>query len=428
MKKFLILLLSFSLFCGLLLHVGASESADTENKHLSFTGIIKDATDIDGDGFLDKNGNIEIRIILSGPLKYVDVVFSEKDFSCMAYAEGEEKQVCTRLGSYAENTVVTMEYYGDPSLMEKSIFYECDLDAIKKCFLSACKKNGVDVSDTVFPLGNEIYDSSNSDESISLFYDNEGNVALTYKGESYSVAKKFGIKNTLFITEGGNAFPLSELENKIKSAAEGEMLALFGDIDGDGRFDIMDIKSCYSFAPFSAEWNAAAGAKGAAFSYVLFDREVRLSAPSGRTFSAKNAEGSGLSVAIANEKGEYRFSSPALCYDKHSGEYVRFGAVRSAKITDAEETETGVKVTFEGGEEILLPTAQMLTEEMETELFFEVSGAIGSKTLTINSKNGSWYSSLASFYEQNGSASLEGKTATAVFAADGTAIYVEINE
>ena len=199
------------------------------------------------------------------------------------------------------------------------------------------------------------------------------------------------------------------------------MLALFGDVDGDGLFDVMDIKSYSSFACVSDEWNAPVGVMGEARSYVLFDRELRAHVPEGRTFSAKNAEGAGLCLLLANEKGEARLFTPALCRAEE-GAYARFGAVRNAKITAVQASAENVQVTFEGGETVLLPTKEKMAEEMTAEIFFEVSGVFGAKSVNINA----WLGSLAEFYEENGAEALEGKTATAVFTADGNAVYIEI--
>ena len=429
MKKLLVLFFTVLLSSALIF--ASYAEGGKEKQRIPLNAIISSATDIDGDGFLDKTGTVGIKLMVSSPVGYVDLTFSEEEFNDMALTVGDDKSVSTSLGAYSVGSAISIEYYGYPELIEKLFFEASDLSEIKKCLLAACRKNGEDVRDTAVPRGNEVYSTYGASAQPEIFfsYDTEKDAAkLFYNGTEYTVAKKFGIKNTRFITENGNTFPLSELGSKIKGLAEGEMLALFGDVDGNGLFDIMDIKSYADFSPLCTEWNAAAGVKGAALSYVLFDREVRLSAPSGRIFTAKNAAGAGLSLLIANENGEYLFSAPALCYDGQGAEYVRFGAVRSAKITSAEETAVGVKVIFEGGEEALLPTKQMLAEKMEAKIFFEVRGAIGSKTLTINSQNGSWFESLASFYEQNEAVSLVGKTATAVFAADGTAIYAEITE
>jgi hypothetical protein len=324
--------------------------------------------------------------------------------------------------------VVSAEYFGFAELLCKDYFRENDTKKIKECMLAACRKNGEDAADTVFPKGNEVYSTyingGENAEDISFIYDAEsGTAKIIYKGNEYTAAKKIGKKNTVVVTESGNVFPLSELGSKIKSVSEGEMLALFGDVDGDGLFDVMDIKSYSSFAPVSAEWNAAAGVRGKALSYLLFDRELRAYVPDGRTFSAKNAEGAGLCLLLANEKGEARLFTPALCKDGAGG-YARFGALRNAKIISAETAEESVKVTFEGGQTVLLPTKAKLAGEITAEIFFEVSGKIGAKTVKINS----WFNSLAEFYEDNGAESLSGKTATAVFGADGTAVYFEINE
>ena len=201
------------------------------------------------------------------------------------------------------------------------------------------------------------------------------------------------------------------------------MLALFGDVDGDGLFDVMDIKSYSAFAPISAEWNAPSGVCGKPLSYVLFDRELCSYVPAGRTFSAKNAEGAGLFLLLANEQGEARLFTPALCRGADGG-YTVFGCVRNEEITAVQATAENVLLTFAGGKTLLLPTAEGLAGEVTAEIFFEVSGNIGSKTVKINS----WLGSLAGFYEEMGEAALTGKNATAVFTSDGTAVYIEITE
>ena len=246
----------------------------------------------------------------------------------------------------------------------------------------------------------------------------------------YTVLKKLapGKKNEIYITENGSTVPLSELESKILNPAEGEMTAHFTDVDGDGLFDFMDIKSRAEFAPLSTEWNAPAGMRGAALSYVLFDAEARISAPYGRTFSARYKEGTGLSVLVASDNGELLFSAEALCYDESAREYVPFTAVRNGKITAAENAGGHVKVTFESGETALLPSPEALAGEIEAEIFFRIEEAVGSKTVNRNSAECPWFGTLAQIYAEGGAEALAGKTATAVFAADGTAIYAEITE
>ncbi len=425
MKKYFVFaaILVFSLV--LVFAAAADESAPVKER-ITLAGIITDITDIDGDGVLDKGGKAEIMLFLENGT--VKLAFTEDEFDDMALAAGEEKNVDVSAGAYAVNAVVSAEYFGFAELLGKDYFRENDNKKIKECMLATCRKNGEDTADTVFPKGNEVYSTyingGENAEDISFIYDAEsGTAKIIYKGNEYTAAKKIGKKNTVVVTESGNVFPLSELGSKIKSVSEGEMLALFGDVDGDGRFDVMDIKSYSSVAPVSAEWNAAAGVRGKALSYLLFDKELRAYVPDGRTFSAKNAEGAGLCLLLANEKGEARLFTPALCKDGEGG-YARFGALRNAKIISAETAEESVKVTFEGGQTVLLPTKAKLAGEITAEIFFEVSGKIGAKTVKVNS----WFNSLAEFYEDNGAESLSGKTATAVFGADGTAVYFEINE
>jgi hypothetical protein len=429
MKKLLVLFFAVLLSSALIF--ASYAEGGKEKQHITLNAIISSATDIDGDGFLDKTGTLGIKLIVSSPVGYVDLAFSEEEFNDMALTVGDDKSVRTSLGAYSVGAAISIEYYGYPELLEKLFFEASDLSEIKKCLLAACRKNGEDVRDTALTHGNEVYSTygASAQPELSFSYNAETDGAkLFYNGTEYTVAKKFGIKNTIFITENGNAFPLSELGSKIKGLAEGEMLALFSDVDGNGLFDVMDIKRYADFSPLCTEWNAAAGVKGAALSYVLFDREVRLSAPSGRAFTAKNAEGAGLSMLITNENGGCLFSAPALCYDGQSGEYIRFGAVRNAKISSSEAKGEHIAVTFESGESVLFPSTEMLAEDMEAELFFEVRGAIGSKTVNINSAECSWFASLARIYAENGADTLAGKTATAVFSADGTAIYVNITD
>jgi len=432
MKKFLY---SFSLFALIFFALTSPLAAGSESveqkESLLFTGVVGSATDINSDGILDGDGEISVKIFTGGPAGFITLTFSEKEFSEMASEKTADGCVSTAVDSYAVGAVLSLEYYGYAEATEKDYFTASDVEKVKKGFIAAAVKNK---SGTVFPRRNEVYDSyeiSGEKESISVSYDEaSGNAVLFYGGEEYTVAKKYtyGRKNTIVITERGNTFPLSELESKIKSLTEGEMLALFGDIDGDGLFDIMDIKSYSTFAPLSAEWNAPAGIYGAAFSYVLFDAEARISSPDGRTFSARCKVGAGLSVLIADEKGKYRFSAPALCKCEGKDEYARFGAVRNGKITAAEDAGEYILITFESGEEVLFPSAERLTRGISTEIFFEASGAVSSKTVNINKGESSWFYSLAQFYAKHGAGEFTGKTATAVFAADGTAVYADITE
>lgn len=428
MKKFLacacvIFLALVSFFCAF-----AAEESAPQKERVTLSGIITSVTDADGDGLLDKGGSVGIMLLTGGRAHSVNLTFTEDEFDDMALTSGAEKEVDVSVRAYAVNAVVSAEYLGDAALPGKDYFEKSDEEKIKKCLLDACRKNGEDIADTVLPKGNEVYSTYVSDGenagALSFSYDEEsGTARIIYKGNEYTAAKKIGGKNKIVITESGTALPLSEVKCKIKAVTEGEMLALFGDVDGDGLFDVMDIKSYSAFAPISAEWNAAAGVRGKAFSYVLFDRELRSCVPEGRTFSAKNAEGAGLSLLLANENGEARLFTHALCRNGEGG-YTRFVAVRNAKITSAEIADECVKVTFEGGETVILPTAVKEEKAVTVEIFFEVSGEVGSKTVKINS----WFGSLAEFYRGNGAATLEGKTATAVFGADGKAVYFEINE
>ncbi len=431
MKKFFVFAAAV-IFALLPAFLSSAEESAPVKERITLAGIITSATDADGDGVLDEGGGVSLMLFTGGPAYSVTLTFAEDEFDDIALTSGEEKDVDVSARAYAVNAVVSAEYYGYAELLGKDYFVEKDIDKIKKCLLAACRGNGGGAEGTVLPKGNEIYTTYLSGgekaEEISFIYDEEsGGARLIYKGTEYTAAKKIGKKNTIVITESGTALPLSEAKCKIKEVTEGEMLALFGDVDGDGLFDVMDIKSYSSFSPISAEWNAAAGTRGEALSYVLFDRELRAHVPEGRTFSAKYAEGAGLYLLLANEKGEKRFFAPALCRDSEGG-YARFGAVRNAKITSAQVLPESVKVTFEGGETVLLPSKEKLAGEITAEICFEVSGAFGAKPVQINSAECSWFASLASFYEQNGAAALIGKGATVVFDADGTAIYAEITE
>ena len=425
MKKFWVFAAGLIFALLFVFVAAAAEESAPAREMVTLSGIITSATDADGDGVLDEGGSVSLRLFTGGPAYTVELTFTEDEFDDMALSAGEEKDVDVSVRAYAVNAAVSAEYYGEAELLGKDYFSERDVDKIRRCLLAASRGNSGE--STVLPKGNEVYNTYISGgekaEELSFAYDGESGTKITYRGTEYTAAKKIGGKNKIVITENGKGFPLSELGGKIKSVSEGEMLALFGDVNGDGLFDVMDIKSYSSFAPISAEWNAAAGVRGKALSYLLFDRELRAYVPDGRTFSAKNAEGAGLYLLLANEKGEARLFTPALCKDSEGG-YARFGAVRNAKIISAEAAAESVKVTFEGGKSVLLPTKAKLAGEITTEIFFEVSGKIGAKTVQINS----WFSSLAEFYVEKGAASLAGKTATAVFGADGTAVYFEINE
>lgn len=432
MKKFLYFFLLFALLsCTLILPLAAGSEGDTARKQsILFRGTVTYAEDIDRDGILDGDGEIRIKIFVESPVGFITLSFSESEFSDMAGVKAEGGHVSIAVDAYTVGAVLMLEYYGYRDVTEKDYFTEADLLKIKNGFLTAARKSE---SGSVLLLGGEVYDTYKSEEkkNISVVYNEKsGSAVLYYGGMEYNVVKKLGAEviNPIVITENGNNFPISELESKIKSAADGEMLALFSDTNGDGIFDTMDIKSYSEFAPLSAEWNAPAGIAGEAFSYVLFDREARISSPDERTFSSKYSKGTGLSVLIANEKGEICFSSPALCYDSESEKYVRFNAVRSSKITFAEAEGEYIRVTFEGGESVLLPSPEILSGDISAEIFFEASGTVGSKTVNVNCGENSWFYSLARFYEAHGASALAGKTATAVFGADGKAVYAEIAE
>ena len=419
MKRILCFVLLFALiFSALALPLTAAEAEKKEK--LTFTGIVSSAADADGDGFIDVGGEVRVRIFTGGAAGSVTLSFSEAELADMAGAESGS------LGVLA-GTVMKLDYYGYASLTSKDYFTESDLEKVKGGFLAAAIKNE---GGSAFLLPFEVYSTRAEQKSLSVSYDGEGGAKLFYDGEEYTVLKKpaGGNKNEIFITERGNAFPLSELESKIPNPAEGEMTAHLTDADGDGLFDFMDIKSRAEYAPLSAEWNAPAGVRGAALSYVLFDAEARISAPYGRTFSARHKDGAGLSVLVASDKGELLFSAEALCYDGSRKEYVPFTAVRNGKITAAENSGGHVKVTFESGETALLPSPEALAGEIEAEIFFRMEEAVGSKTVNINSAECPWFGTLAQIYAEGGAEALAGKTATAVFAADGTAVYADITE
>ena len=421
------------LFCAACRGFAAKE----EEESLYFKGIITSVTDIDGDGMLDKGGYAEIMLLVESPARFVSLRFSEEDFRNMI----GEHSVCTRTGTYAVNTVLRMEYYGDGEITKKDYFSESDTKKIELGFAKACfikdGKETLSPRKTVTPEGNEIYstyatDGEPSSENLSYVYNAEsGEAKLFYKETEYTVVTRLFKKaeNPIVITENGKPISFSEIGGKIKALGEGEMTALFGDIDGDGIFEIMDIKKYSAFAPLSPEWNAGAGIKGEAFSYVLFDKKVRLYAPTGRTFSASHSEGTGLSLAIADESGEYRFSAPLLCYNKAEERYQSFEAVRGEKITSAEAEGESIKVTFESGKSALFPGAEKLADRsMEAEFFYFSGKEHISVSALINKEECSWFASLAKLYAENGADSLTGKSVTAVFGADGTAIYAEIIE
>ncbi len=425
------------LFCATCYGFAAEESEES----IYFKGIITSVTDIDGDGVLDKGGYAEIMLMVESPARFVDLRFSEKDFCNMT----GEQSVSTSTGSYALNTVLRMEYYGDDEITKKDYFSESDIEKIELGFSEACfitnGKKQPYPRKTVVPEGNEIYSTyivggeipkESTEANLSYVYNEEsGEARLFYKSVEYTVVTKLFKKaeNPIVITENGKPLSFSEIGNKIKSFGEGEFLALFGDIDGDGIFEIMDIKKYCSFAPISSEWSAYAGIKGEAFSYVLFDKKVRISAPLGRTFSAVNSEGAGLSMAVADESGEYRFSAPLFCYNEKEEKYASFEAVRGEKIISAEAAGEYIKVNFESGRSALFPGESKLADKnMTANFFYFANKELCSQAVLINKAECSWFASLAKLYSESGADSLTGKTVTAVFGSDGAAVYIEITQ
>ena len=151
------------LFCAVLIVfalatciVAAAAEGAPVNERLTLTGIITSATDADGDGLLDKGGSLGLRLFTTGMAESVVLTFSEDEFNDMAVTCGEEKAVDVSVRAYAVNAVVSVEYYGKAELLGKDYLEEAEKAKIKSCLLSACRKNGEDVSDTVFPKGNEV--------------------------------------------------------------------------------------------------------------------------------------------------------------------------------------------------------------------------------------------------------------------------------
>ena len=436
------------LFCSAfaMFAFGAEEKNGAESTVC--TGIIVSATDINGDSVLDGGGKIEIKLFLESRAGEVTLSFTEEEFCALALTFGEEKKVNLAVGGngYAVNTVLSMEYYGELSLLENESFTAAQKRALKRGFAAAQRKKG---SATVLPSGNEVYSTYLSldiggraelcpkaaQSGFSAEYDAATDTAkITYRGVTYTAAKRLGgaQENPLVVTENGEPLAFSEICTRVKSLAEGEMLALFGDtVQNEGEeervFELLDLKKSRDFAPVSEEFNPCTGVCGKEYSYVLFDSEARMSVPYGRTFSARKAEGAGLCLVLcAAEASGYYESASALCFDAEKGEYVSFVAVHGEKVMSAKENGDYVEVTFESGKSALLPGKALLeNKEMSAELFYELYGFLGSKSVKINAEQSSWFASLAKLYGDG--ASLEGAKLTVVFGADGKALYAEVN-
>lgn len=436
----LLLCSAFSLFA-----FGAEEQNGAESTVC--TGVIASATDINGDSVLDGGGKIEIKLFLESRAREVTLSFTEAEFCALALTFGEEKKVNLAVGDgYAVNTVLSMEYYGELSLLESESFTAAQKRALKRGFAAAQRRKG---SATVLPSGNEVYSTYLSldlggraelcpkaaQSGFSAEYDAATDTAkITYRGVTYTAAKRLGgaQENPLVVTENGAPLAFSEICTRVKSLAEGEMLALFGDtVQNEGEeervFELLDLKKSRDFAPISEEFNPGTGACGKVYSYVIFDSEARMSVPYGRAFSARKAEGAGLCLVLcAADASGYYESAPALCFDAVKGEYVPFGAVRGEKVTAAKEKGDYVEVTFESGKSALLPGKELLeNREMSAEIFYELHGFLGAKSVKINAEQSSWFATLAELYGDG--ASLEGAKLTVVFGADGKALYAEVN-
>ena len=458
MKKFyalviLVLMLVFSCaFAGFSAASAEAEStAESEPPKPTFgtayfKGIISAVTDTNEDGLLDAGGKAEIKLLLASPAGYVNLSFSESEFDGMALTEGENANVCTEVGAYCVNAVVSMEYYGDFTVFEKAYFTKEDIEKIENGFISAALGKG---EATVLPEGNEVYSTylstaegkkaelyeSALDAGFAFEYNAEsGKATLCYRGVKYTLAKKLGAsaENPILVTENGKPIPFAEVEVKLKSLAEGEMLALFGDLTPEEggevpKFELLDIKSTRPFAPVSEIFGAHSALKGEARSYVLFDREVRAYVPHGRAFCSRVAEGAGLALVLsACEPGAGYYENVKL-YKSASLE--AFTLIRGEKITAAQNEGEYIRVMLESGKTALLPGAAMLENtEMTAELFYELGGSIGSVNVRVNAEGSSWFSSLINALGKGGEAaeSLIGLRLTAALGEGEHAVFAEI--
>jgi hypothetical protein len=453
MKRFsaviLISLLLTALLCAALSGFAADEGEPKEESAV-YKGIVAFATDMDSDGFLDNGGKIEINLVLPGGKGLCNLTFSKSDFAEIAVSSGAKKNVSLAAGTaegYAVNTVVDMHFYGFTSVFDGEIT-ESKKEEIKKGFAFAAKNGEA----SVLPTGNELYSTyllTDSGKKAALpkeaasaafsfrYNEGKGSAELSYRGVTYTVVKKLinnDVENPIVITVNGKAASPAETEDFLLNFAEGEIEVLFGDLENeaDGQiFELADIRSARAFAPVSAELNALSGKRDEAFSYVLFDREVRFGLPCGYAFSAREAEGAGLNIVLCTlEAGAGYYESARLfCRSPKSGECEEIEYARGEKITDAKREGEFVRVALESGKSLLLPSKSALeNREMSAELFYNLNGAEGSVSVIINSPESSWFSSLAIFYSENGAGAekLAGKRLTAAFDAEGHAIFAEI--
>ena len=428
------------IFCAVFGVFAASAEFETP-EYGKLKGIVAKVTDMNGDGVLDSGGKIEIKIISPGGVAVLS--FSESEFDDIALSSGKNKNVSVGAEAYAVNAVVELEFFGRLSLLSGADISENAVE-IKEGVFSAFRKNGG--APAVLPRGNEVYStfltvdegkraelpSEAASAGLAFYFDGQkGSAEVVYRGVTYTAVKKLGesnAENPLVVTANGEALGFAELRAYAKSFAQGEMLALFGDMDGGGEkqvFELLDFKKARAFAPVSAEFNPVSGEKGEAFSYVLFDSEARSSVPAGRVFSVRRAEGAGLSLVLASKEPGAGYYENVKVYVSASLE--EFEYVRGEQITGAQNEGDFVKVTLASGKTVLLPGKSALeNREMRADFYYTLGGSTGFQTAHINRAESSWFSSLEAFFAVNEANELAGKSLTAVFGEGGRAVYAEI--
>ena len=144
MKKLLafslVMLLVASFFCAALCGFAADEGEAEEAA--TYKGIVAAATDMDGDGFLDAGGKMEIDLVLPSGKGLCRLTFSKSELAAIAVCNEEKKSVSLAAGDgYAVNTVVEINFWGFTSVFEGEIT-EAKKTEIKKGLAAFSAKSG----------------------------------------------------------------------------------------------------------------------------------------------------------------------------------------------------------------------------------------------------------------------------------------------
>ena len=398
------------------------------------------------DAELDVLGNENVTVVIYvGGDSRVEVSFTAEEFKNMAITTDGKVDLTTGENGYEVNTVVSVKYYGDLSVIKKSA------DRLTEKEIAEIRAGILEASDgevSIIPVsGYSVYDTYLVNvqgqtpvlsEKNKVTFDKETH-KLTYRGVVYTIASSEDevSGNKLVARINGLEISPEKFAEAFKNLAEGEVKLIFCDSvkeEGTAVYESVEVVSCRAFASLHVGLNDVRN-NGKIYSYILYKKSIINSSASDISIMGNDANG--LMIALFNDPADgkhYPFYKYVDIYSA-ANSTASFKTVKGIiEKVEMSEVEGYYEVTV-SGKKILIPTADGLENAINTEFFYNVDGDWASATININTNYSnsneykSWFKDLESAYSimKNDMEQLVAKQVEVVYSrTDGKAVYVSV--